>query len=205
VAGELGHWGDIRASFEKAYQGAPDAECGHSARFARIAKTQRRHRGRARSAAAHRCSCHPRAARAGATPWVPPLGRAYIAGCWPKLDTVLTSGRQVVFCGLESSPSSTASSAWRHAATAAEARPSPTAERNVAVRGARRRKDIMHYNFTHATEGDVYGADQQRRARVCRIALDEPVTPRRGAWSAGAGSSFLYVVLVCRTRTEYAV
>jgi len=63
----------------------------------------------------------------------------------------------------------------------------------------------MHYNFTHATEGDVYGADQQRRARVCRIALDEPVTPRRGAWSAGAGagSSFLYIVLVCRT--EYAV
>jgi len=58
----------------------------------------------------------------------------------------------------------------------------------------------MHYNFTHAhaTEGDVYGADQQRRARVCRIALGEPVTPRRGAWSAGAGSSFLYIVLVCR-------
>jgi len=135
VARELGHWGDIRASFEKAYQGAPNAECGHSARFVRIAKTQRRHRGRARSAAAHRCPCHPRAARAGATPWVPLLagGRAYIAGCWPKLDTVLTSGRQVVFRGLESSPSSTASSAWRHATTAAEARPSPAAERNVAV------------------------------------------------------------------------
>jgi hypothetical protein len=39
VAGELRHWGDIRASFEKSYQGAPDAECGHSARFVRIVKT----------------------------------------------------------------------------------------------------------------------------------------------------------------------
>ena len=58
----------------------------------------------------------------------------------------------------------------------------------------------MHYNIynfsTHVTEGDVYGADQQRRARVCRITLGEPATPRQGAWSAGAGSSFLYIV--CR-------
>ena len=42
-------------------------------------------------------------------------------------------------------------------------------------------------------EGDVYGADQQRRARVCRIALGEPATPRRGAWSAGAGA-LLYML-----------
>jgi len=108
---------------------------------------------------------------------------------------VLTSGRQLVFRGLESSPSSTASSAWRHATTAAEARPSPTAERNVAVEHGDGRICIIIYNFsTHVAEGDVYGADQQRRARVCRIALGEPATPRRGAWSAGAGSSSLYVV-----------
>jgi len=79
VPEKLGYWGDIRARFEKAYQGAPDAECGHSARFVRIAKTQHRHRGRARSAQAHRCPCHPCAARAGATPWVPPPSAAAVA------------------------------------------------------------------------------------------------------------------------------
>ena len=106
-----------------------------------------------------------------------------------------------MFRGLESSPSSTASSAWRHAATAAEARPFPTAARNVAVEHGDGR--ILCIITSRTRQRETYTALTSRGARVCRIALDEPVTPRRGAWSAGAGSSFLYIVLVCRT--EYNV
>jgi len=43
----------------------------------------------------------------------------------------------------------------------------------------------MHYNFTHATEGDVYGADQQRRARIpdstWRACYSAPGSVERGS------------------------
>jgi len=75
VPEKLGHWGDIRR--ESLIRRA--RRCGHSARFVRIAETQHRHRGRAQSAAAHRCPCHPCAPRAGATPWVPTRSAAAVA------------------------------------------------------------------------------------------------------------------------------
>jgi len=95
----------------------------------------------------------------------PSRASVYSCGCRPKLDTVLTSGRQVVFCGLESSPSSTASSAWRHAATAAEARPSPTAEkRNVAVEHGDGR--ILCITTSRTRQRETYTALTSRGARA---------------------------------------
>jgi hypothetical protein len=87
---------------------------------------------RDRSAAVHRCLCCLRAARAGAagaTPWVYPLagGRAQLlAEARHRIDE-RAAVEQIVFHGLESSPFSSASSAWRHTTNAAAAQPSPTA------------------------------------------------------------------------------
>ena len=82
----LGHWGDIRARFEKAYQGTPDAECGHLARLVRIAKTQH---GTAAKLDLPQLTTAPvtRALLAQVRHPGCPLGAQLLCGCWPKLDT----------------------------------------------------------------------------------------------------------------------
>jgi hypothetical protein len=205
----LENWGDIRARFEKACQGEPSVECGHWARSVLIAKTQCRPRtheldlpeftaapvARALLAQAQQVR-HP-----GCT--LSPVGER---SCWPKLDTVLTSGRQ-------SSRSCSAASSQ----TLPRPRPRPGVTQPPLLRpdllrlraanrgrGARRRKD-MHYNNTHSTVGDAHTAPTSRGARVCWMARGEPVTLRaggRGARERGSVELFLYIlcriVLVCR-------
>jgi len=165
------NWGDICARFKKAYQGAPSVECGHSTRSVLIAKTQCRPRTHelvlpqftAASVACVLLAQTQQVRHPGYT--LSPVGERC---CWPKINTVLTSGRQSSrSCSAASSQALPRPRPWPGGRQPPLLRPNLLRLRAAnRGRGAGRRKDMHYYNFTHSTMGETYSADQQRRARL---------------------------------------